>query len=708
MTNKNIKSFSRDIAGKKLTIEIDRFKTQADGCVTARMGDTVVMANATMGRNADLERDYFPLTVDYEENLYASGKIKGSRFVKRKGRPTDEAILTSRLVDRGLRPLFPKGMRNPVQVIASVLSFDKENDADILSSIASSAALAVSGIPLKEPLGTARIGLINDQLVVNPTFTEREFSSLDLVVSTVEDRIIMIEAGGKEVPEDIVAEAMELARKTGMEIIDFIKEIKNSLEIAQLEAVVSPDYSEELADKIAQENEIEITKALTENNDKKAVESALEEVINKQLEILFSFSAAENEAENESAKIEFKKAFEGALKKIIRKNVLEKGLRVGNRKIDEIRNLEAEVGVLPRTHGSGYFQRGETKALTIATLGSPSEAMIVDGMEEEATKRFMHFYAFPPYSTGETYPLRSPGRREIGHGALVEKALEPMIPSKEEFPYTILLQTEIISSSGSTSMGSTCGSTLALMDAGVPIKSPVAGIAMGLVTNSDNRDDFKVLTDIRDMEDFGGDMDFKAAGTEKGITAIQMDTKLDGLPNACVKEILDKARIARMKILDVIKKAIKEPRAELSQFAPRIITIKINPEKIGELIGPGGKNINSIIEETGAKIDIEDDGSVFISSSESEKAEKALKLVKNCTREIAPGEIFEGKVAKIMDFGAFVDIAPKKSGLVHISEISNQRVASVSDVLRIGDKVKVKVKSIDDLGRVNLTMKGVS
>lgn len=707
MTNKNIKSFSRDIAGKKLTIEIDRFKTQADGCVTARMGDTVVMANATMGRNADLERDYFPLTVDYEENLYASGKIKGSRFVKRKGRPTDEAILTSRLVDRGLRPLFPKGMRNPVQVIASVLSFDKENDADILSSIASSAALAVSGIPFKGPLGTARIGLINDQLVVNPTFTEREFSSLDLVVSTVEDRIIMIEAGGKEVPEDIVAEAMELARKTGIEIIDFIKEIKNSLEIAQLEAAASPDYSEELADKIAKENEIEITKALTENSDKKAVESALEEIINKQLEVLFSSSAAEDEAENESAKIEFKKAFEGALKKIIRKNVLEKGLRVGNRKIDEIRNLEAEVGVLPRTHGSGYFQRGETKALTIATLGSPSEAMIVDGMEEEATKRFMHFYAFPPYSTGETSPLRSPGRREIGHGALAEKALEPMIPNKEEFPYTILLQTEIISSSGSTSMGSTCGSTLALMDAGVPIKSPVAGIAMGLMTNPENRDDFKVLTDIRDMEDFGGDMDFKAAGTEKGITAIQMDTKLDGLPNACVKETLDKAKIARIKILDVIKKAIKEPRAELSQFAPRIITIKINPEKIGELIGPGGKNINSIIEETGAKVDIEDDGSVFISSSEPEKAEKALKLVKNCTREIAPGEIFEGKVAKIMDFGAFVDIAPKKSGLVHISEISNQRVASVSDVLRIGDIVKVKVKSIDDMGRVNLTMKNL-
>jgi len=705
---KTIKTFSRKIAGKEITIEIDRFNTLADGCLTVQMGDSVVIANATMGRKADLERDYFPLSVDYEENFYAAGKIKGSRFVKRRGRPNDDTILISRLIDRGLRPTFPKGMRNPVQIVASALSFDKENGTDILAAIGASAALSISGIPSGGPVGTVRVGLIDDQFVVNPTVSERKSSVLDLVISTIEDRIIMIEAGAQEISEEIMTKAIELGRKTGMEIISFIKEVVDILKadskITVLEATTTPEYSEELAIKLLSEHEDAITKVFSENSTKNAVQDAVNELMEEELEKLFP-----EETENtEKERTEFKKAFDGMIKKVIRKNVLDKDLRIGGRKMDEIRNLEAEAGVLPRTHGSGYFQRGETRALTITTLGAPSEGMIVDGMEEERTKGYMHFYSFPPYSTGETSPLRSPGRREIGHGALAEKALFPMIPSKKEFPYTILLQTEILSCNGSSSMGSVCGSTLALMDAGVPIKRPIAGIAMGLITNPENREKFKVLTDIRGLEDFGGDMDFKVAGSEEGITAIQMDTKLDGLPNASITETLEKARLARLQILEVIKSAISESRAELSQYAPRIITIKINPEKIGELIGPGGKTINGIIDATGAKVDIEDDGSVFISSTESAEAEAALKMVKAYTREVKAGEIFEGKVAKIMDFGAFVEITPKQSGLVHISEISEKRIDRVEDVLKIGDIVKVKVKEIDKMGRTNLTMRNIN
>jgi len=710
MQNNNMNSFSRDIAGKKITIEINRFKTMADGCVTVQMGDTVVMANATMGRNADLERDFFPLNVDYEENFYASGKIKGSRFIKRKGRPSDEVILTSRLIDRSLRPLFPKGMRNPVQVIVSVLSFDKENDADILSLIAASTALSLSGIPFDGPIGAARIGLVNNQFVVNPAFSEREFSELDLIVSTAGDKVDMIEAQASEISEDKMNAGIEMARKIGMDTIDFInditKKVNSESPIKKLDVSIVPDYNEEIAKKIVEKYCGEITEAMQNNSIKKGLEEALAVISEKVLEDLIPSDI--DEAEEENQKKEITKAFDGAIKKIIRKNILEKDIRIGGRKIDEIRPLSSEVGVLPRTHGSGYFQRGETRALTIATLGSPSEAMIIDGMEEESTKRYMHFYAFPPYSTGETSPLRSPGRREIGHGALAEKALNPVIPSKEIFPYTILLQTEIISSSGSTSMASTCGSTLALMDAGVPIKHPVAGIAMGLMTNPENIDDFKVLTDIRDLEDFGGDMDFKIAGTKNGITAIQMDTKLHGIPNASISETLEKAKVARKQILEVIKKAISEPRKEISQYAPKIIVVNINPEKIGELIGPGGKTINSIIDETGAKIDIEEDGSVFITSAEPGAAEAAQKLVRNYTREIVPGEILEGKVVKILEFGAFIEITPKQSGLVHISEISQTRIARVEDVLHIGDIVRVKIKNIDDMGRINLTMKGLS
>lgn len=706
--NSDVHSFSRSIAGKEITVEINRFKSQADGNAVVRIGDTIVMANATMGREADLEKDFFPLSVDYEENLYASGKIKGSRFVKRKGRPTDEAILTSRLIDRGIRPLFPKGMRNPVQIVASTLSFDKEHDADIASVIAASVALAVSGIPFNGPVSAVRIGLINNELAVNPTISNRKFSTLDLLVSTANSKTVMIEAGAQEISEDIMNPAISLAIKTGEGINDFIKDIakefNKTAKIQLLETVVLPDYSEELAQSIAKEMREEITKALSGDGRKKDMESALDKILESKLALV---PANLSEEEQKAQKSEIKKAFDGAIKKVVRKNVLEKDLRPGDRKLDEIRELKSEAGLLPRTHGSGYFQRGETRALTITTLGSPSEAIIVDGMEEEIIKRYMHYYSFPPYSTGEISSLRGPGRREIGHGALAEKALESVIPSKEEFPYTILLQTEIISCNGSSSMASVCGSTLSLMDAGVPIKNPVAGIAMGLMTNPENIDEFKVLTDIKGIEDFSGDMDFKIAGTKKGITAIQMDTKLQGIPNACIPETLEKAKQARIKILEVIKTAIHAPRPELSPYAPRIIMLKIDPSKIGELIGPGGKNINAIIEESGAKIDIEDDGSVFISSTDPGSAEKAEKLVKACTKEIVVGEIFEGKVAKIMDFGAFVDIMPKQSGLVHISEISTQRINRVEDVLRVGDVVKVKVKSIDDLGRVNLTMKGI-
>ncbi|MFH1175181.1 MAG: polyribonucleotide nucleotidyltransferase [bacterium] len=704
----DIKTFSRNIAGKEITVEINRFKSQADGNAAVRIGDTIVMANASMGREADTEKDFFPLNVDYEENLYACGKIKGSRFVKRKGRPTDEAILTSRLIDRGIRPLFPKGMKNPVQVIVSTLSFDKEHDADIISVMAASIALAVSGIPFDGPASAVRIGLINNELTINPSISERKFSTLDLLVSTAQGKAIMIEAGAQEIPEDIMNSAISLAIKTGEEINGFIKEIasefKKTTQIQPLKIVSIPDYSEELAQDIVKEAREEITQILASDSDKKDIELGLNKILESRLALV---SASLSEEDQKSQKSEIKKAFDGAIKKIVRKNILEKNSRPGNRKLDEIRELKSEAGLLPRTHGSGYFQRGETRALTITTLGSPSEAIIVDGMEEEITKRYIHYYSFPPYSTGEISPLRSPGRREIGHGALAEKALEPVIPSKEEFPYTILLQTEIISCNGSSSMASICGSTLSLMDAGVPIKNPVAGIAMGLMTNPNDINEFKVLTDIKGIEDFSGDMDFKIAGTQKGITAIQMDTKLQGLPSGCISETLSKAREARIKIIEVIQSAIREPRPELSPYAPKIITIKINKDKIGELIGPGGKTINSIIDKTGAKIDIEEDGSVFISSSNSEGVNEALKLVESYTREVKTGEIFEGKVARILDFGAFVEITPKQSGLVHISEISSERVNRVEDVLQIGDVVTVKVKNIDDMGRINLTMKNL-
>jgi len=700
--SEKIRSFNLNLAGKEIVVEVNRFQTQADGSVVVRMGDTVVMANATMGRRADLDRDYFPLNVDYEENFYAAGKIKGSRFVKRKGRPSDDAILISRLIDRSLRPLFPKGMRNPVQVVSTALSFDKENDADILSAIAGSVALAISGIPFDGPVGVVRIGLNGSNFIVNPLVSEQESSSLDLIVSTANNKVVMVEAGADEVTEDQMNNAIALGKKAGQEIADFISKIAKEINPKTLEVITAEEYSEELAKKIAEDFESEITEALKMNGFKAEIKKALDMVLEEK--IYANLPEESDEKVKEEQKSEAEKAFNGAVKKILRKNVLNKDLRVGGRGIDDIRDLSAEVGALPRTHGSGYFQRGETRALTIATLGSPSEGIIIDGMKEEVTKGFIHYYSFPPYSVGETSPLRSPGRREIGHGALAEKALLPVIPSKEQFPYTILLQTEIISSSGSTSMGSTCGSTLALMDAGVPIKRPVAGIAMGLMTDPENTDNFKVLTDIRDMEDFGGDMDFKVTGTEEGITALQMDTKLHGLPDACISKTLQKAKDARMKILEVIQKAIIAPRKDLSQFAPRIEILKINPEKIGELIGPGGKNINGIIDKSGAKIDIEDDGSVFISSDEVKGVEMAVKLVKDCTRVIAAGEFYEGKVAKIMDFGAFVEIGAK-SGLVHISEISTNRVDRVEDVLKIGDVVKVKVKNIDNMGRINLTMK---
>ncbi len=701
MSEKN-KSFKLNLAGKEIVVEVNRFQTQADGSVVVSMGGTVVMANATMGKRADLDRDYFPLTVDYEENFYAAGKIKGSRFVKRRGRPTDDVILISRLIDRSLRPLFPKGMRNPVQVVSTALSFDKENDADVLAAIAGSIALSISGIPFDGPIGIVKIGLNGSNFVVNPTITEQETSSLDLIVSTANNKVVMIEAGANEVTEDQMNNAIDLGKKMGQEIAEFIKKIAEEVAPETLEVIVAEEYSDELAKKIAEDLESDITKALQENGFKAEIKKALDMVLEEK--IYANLPEESDESIKKEQKAEAEKAFNGAVKKIIRSNILKKDLRIGGREMDDIRDLSAEVGVLPRTHGSGYFQRGETRALTITTLGSPSEGIIIDGMKEEITKKFIHYYSFPPYSVGETSPMRSPGRREIGHGALAEKALAPVIPSKEQFPYTILLQTEIISSSGSTSMGSTCGSTLALMDAGVPIKRPVAGIAMGLITNPENVDEFKVLTDIRDMEDFGGDMDFKVTGTEEGITALQMDTKLHGLPDASISEILQKAKVARMKILEVIQKAIIAPRKELSEFAPRIEILKINPEKIGELIGPGGKNINGIIDKTGAKIDIEDDGSVFISSDEAKGVEMAVKLVKDCTRVIAAGELYEGKVAKIMDFGAFVEIGAK-SGLVHISEISNNRVDRVEDVLKVGDIVKVKVKNIDNMGRVNLTMK---
>ena len=696
------KKFSTEIAGRQLVVETGLLAQQAGGSVTVQYGDTMVLATATMSSKKISGIDYFPLMVDYEEKYYAAGKIKGSRFIKREGRPSDDAILTARLIDRTIRPLFDERMRNEVQVIVTVLSVDQENDPDVVSIIAASLALGISNIPWNGPVAGIRIGKNGNGLEINPPKETYHTSSLDLVVSGTEEKINMIEAGANEVPEEEMAEAIKKAFEEIQKINAFEKKVIQEIgkEKTQIE-FIEPDESYKKGI-ISFLNNEELEKAfyLKEKKEREEKMSSIKDKMKEYLEDKFTDKEELIKREMEADLI-----FENYLNETLHRKVLENDERPDGRKLDEIRNIDCQTGLLPRTHGSGLFTRGDTQALTVVTLGAPGAEQIIDTMETDEKKRYIHHYNFPPYSVGEVRFLKGPGRREIGHGALAEKALVPVIPSKEDFPYTILLVSEILGSNGSSSMASTCGSTLALMHAGVPIKKPVSGIAMGIIIGKNG--EYKVLSDIQGPEDHWGDMDFKIAGTEDGITAMQLDVKIDGITPEMVEKVFKQAYKNRVFILGKIAEAIKKPNENLSPFAPRIITIKINPDKIRDVIGPGGKVINEIIDETGVEIDIEDDGNVFITAKDEQSGQKAREWVENLTREVKVGEIFQGKIVKIMDFGAFTELLPGQDGLIHISEISDKRVEKVGDHLKVGQIVPVKVKAIDAQGKISLTMKNL-
>ncbi len=681
---------SFELAGKKFTLSTGHIAGQATAAVLASCGETVVLATV-VSAPMRMPLDYFPLSVDYQERLYAGGRIKGSRWVKREGRPSDEEILIGRLVDRSIRPLFPKEYSGQdVQLMIILLSVDMENSTEITAAIAASSVLAISPIPWNGPIGVVKIGRVDGKFIVNPVASDLIKSDLDLVVSSTEKAVVMIESGGKEVPESEMLEAIELAQKEGNKML---KEINKFVEKVGTKKfpIEKEKLDEDLVKKV-----------------KKLVSSEIEPLISKMAtkEAGYAFYdevkvVVKNNFEDTSEKEKSGKVFDNIFKEEVRKLILS-GKRPDGRKHDEIRQLSAEVAVLPRTHGSAIFNRGQTQALSIATLGAPSLGQTIESAEGEETKRYMHHYSMPPYSTGETGRVGSPSRREIGHGALAERALLPVIPSEDEFPYAIRVVTEVLSSNGSTSMASTCGSTLSLMDAGVPIKAPVAGIAMGLIVESEK--EFAVLTDIVGIEDGNGDMDFKVAGTEKGITALQLDVKTLSLTTKILKEAFSKAHNARIKILSVMKDAISAPRSTVSKYAPKIKIIKIEPSKIGELIGAGGKVIKGIIGRTGAQVDVDEEGNVFISAIDGGDVEKAVIEVQNIFREPVPGEIFDGTVKRIQPFGAFIEILPGKEGMVHVSDMSDDFVGNPSDVVKIGQTVKVRVKEVDDLGRINLSM----
>ena len=691
-----VKKFERPINGGNLVIETGKLALQANGSVTVQYGGTVVLATATMNDGAREGVDFFPLMVDYEERLYAAGKIKGSRFMKREGKPTDEAILSGRIVDRTIRPLFNGRMRNDVQVILTILSVDQENDPDVISVIGASIALGISDIPWDGPVGAIRVAKIDGQLVVNPTYEQRDKSTFEIFLTGKDGKINMIEAGAKEVPEAEIVEAMRFGQQYIAQLEDFQKAIIAEIGKTKKEAKLM-QAPEEIEEQMKKFMEGKIEGAVMEK-DKQTCKENMSTLKKSLLDFV-----AENLGKEyiEIAKL----VLDEEIDAFVHAAAIHRGERPDGRRMDEVRQISAEVNILPRTHGSGLFQRGETQALTVLTLGAPGDEQTIDGMKEETTKTFMHHYSFPPYSVGEVKPMRGPGRREIGHGALAEKAIEPLIPSREIFPYTIRLVSEVLGSNGSSSQASICGSALALMDGGVPIPRLAAGIAMGFM--SDQEGNYKVLTDIQGPEDHYGDMDFKVAGTTEGITAIQMDVKIGGISIDVLEEAVMKAREARVYIIGIMSSAIAEPRVEMSPYAPRITSFRINPDKIRDVIGPGGKKINEIIAATGVTIDIEDDGTVLITSKDAEAAQKATAWIKDITREVIPGEIFQGKVVKIMTFGAFVEILPGQEGLVHISELAPTRIEKVEDVVKVGDTIAVKVKGIDDQGRINLTHKGV-
>ena len=689
------KQWSTDIAGRTLTVETGKLAKQAGGAVTVRYGDTEVLATAVMSKQKSNVMGYFPLMVDYEERYYAAGKIKGSRFIKREGRPSDEAVLTGRAVDRTIRPLFDMRMRSEVQVVITVLSIDGENDPDIISMIAASTALSISDIPWSGPIAAVKVGMVEGTFVINPTEEQTEKSILNLTLSGTKEKVNMIEADAKEAREEDVVKAFEVGHKEITRIVEFIEQIKDEVgkEKAEPVMLVGSDELENM-----------IKEALIENGIENALYGTKEEINNQTSQVkektLEQLQERVAEEDKETLNDVFDLVYDEVCDELVHKGIIKDNKRPDGRKPDEIRPITCEVGVLPRPHGSGLFTRGETQALTVTTLGAPGDHQIIDTMEVDEKKHYIHHYNFPPFSVGEVRFMRGPGRREIGHGALAEKALLPMVP--EDFPYTVLLVSEILESNGSSSMAATCGSTLSLMHAGVPIKRPVSGIAMGMMTESDK--DYVVLSDIQGAEDHYGDMDLKVAGTEKGITALQMDVKMEGIDTQMFEKTLNQAKEGRAHILGKMLEVISEP-GEMSPHAPRIITMHIDPDKIRDVIGPGGKMINEIKDKTGVNIDIEDDGSVFITATDAEGAEEAEKIIHNLTKEVKAGEEYEGTVVKIMDFGAFVEILPGKDGMVHISELSHSRVGKVDDVVKVGDKVKVKVKEIDSQGRINLSMK---
>ena len=694
------RKFETELAGRKLTVETGRVAELANGDAIIHYGDTVVMVNVTASKEPREGIDFFPLSVDYEEKLYAVGKIPGS-FQKREGKPADKAILTSRAIDRPIRPLFPKDFRNDVCVVATVLSVEQDNSPEVCAMIGASVALSISDIPFGGPTAAVNVGYVDGQIVINPTVAQREHSRLKLTVAGTMEKVTMIEAGADEIPNDTMLDCIKAGHEEIKKLCKFIEGIKEEVGKPKFEYVsfatdkdVYAEIKENFKERMYQDVQAVDKEVRDANMDKLAED------------IQAYFVEKYGEEETEAKSTEIANSIHDLEKECVREMIFKEHKRPDGRRIDEIRPLSCEVGVLPRVHGSAIFTRGQTQVLSVVTLGTKSEEQELDGLDEEESKRYMHQYNFPSYSVGEARPSRGPGRREIGHGALAEKALVPVIPSEDEFPYTIRVVSEVLSSNGSTSQASICGSTLALMDAGVPIKKPVAGISTGLVTSKENPDEYVMLTDIQGIEDFFGDMDFKVGGTKDGITAIQVDIKNDGLTYDIIKEAFERTKVARDYILDeIMKPQIAEPRAELSKYAPRIITTTINVDKIKDVIGPGGKMINKIIDATGVKVDIEEDGRVCIYTDDAENGKKALKMIEDIAKDIEVGKVYDGKVTRIMNFGAFVDIGGGRQGLLHISKISNKRVEKVEDVLAVGDEIKVKVYEIDNQDRINLTMK---
>ncbi|MFG6118297.1 polyribonucleotide nucleotidyltransferase [Thalassobacillus sp. B23F22_16] len=686
--------FSIEVGGRTFSIEVGELAKQANGACMVRYGDTSVLSTAT-GSKEPKDLPFFPLTVNYEERLYAVGKIPGG-FIKREGRPSDKAVLASRLIDRPIRPMFPDGFRNDVQVISTVMSVDQDCSSEMAAMLGSSLSLGISDIPFAGPIAGVIVGRIDGEFVINPTTDQQDKSDINLTVAGTKDAVNMVEAGALEVPEEDMLEAIMFGHEEIKRLVAFQEEVIEAVGKEKME-VTLVDLDQELKQQLEADAKDTMVNAI-QTHEKKAREQAIDTA---KKDIIASYE--EQEADEDTIK-KVKAILDDMVKEEVRRLITKEKVRPDGRSPEEIRPLSSRVGVLPRTHGSGLFTRGQTQALSICTLGPLGDVQILDGLDLEESKRFMHHYNFPHFSVGETGPIRGPGRREIGHGALGERALEVVIPSESDFPYTIRLVSEVLESNGSTSQASICASTLAMMDAGVPIKAPVAGIAMGLVKSGV---DYTILSDIQGMEDFLGDMDFKVAGTSKGVTALQMDIKIEGLSREILEEALTQAKKGRMHILESMLSTIPEYRQELSQYAPKILTMQIKPDKIRDVIGPSGKQINKIIEDTGVKIDIEQDGKVFISSTDAEMNLKAKQIIEDLVREVEVGEVYEGKVKRIEKFGAFVELFKGKDGLVHISEMAEERIGKVEDVAKIGDILKVKVKEIDNQGRVNLSRKAV-